>query len=253
MNTELPLCLCGCGGFVTKIGNRYISGHNKPSTDPIVRQFICDSLQGNVPWNKGKNIGPSWNKGKTMSSESKRKMSESLKGRVAWNKSLKGVQIGSNIGKIFSEEIRKKMSDSHKGQIPWIKGKHHSSGTRFLLRECLIKQIEIQKNNGEPVYPTIGKNERLCLDVLENISKYPIERNFKVFGYFVDGYIKDINLVIEFDEKFHFVDEWKTYKSKDIERESEIAAHLGCIIFRIKEIDWKINSNKIINDFLLMV
>ena len=27
--SELPLCECGCGGRVSKVGNRFINGHNK--------------------------------------------------------------------------------------------------------------------------------------------------------------------------------------------------------------------------------
>lgn len=32
--TKLPLCLCGCGKTVTKIGNKYIRGHNAKKGNP---------------------------------------------------------------------------------------------------------------------------------------------------------------------------------------------------------------------------
>jgi hypothetical protein len=54
--TELPFCECGCGGRVTKKGNRFIYGHNnarlgtgKPKSEPQLCKCGCGELtkQGN--------------------------------------------------------------------------------------------------------------------------------------------------------------------------------------------------------------
>ena len=43
---ELPFCACGCGGRVTKLGNKYITGHNSRVDHPM-------SGVSRTPWNKG--------------------------------------------------------------------------------------------------------------------------------------------------------------------------------------------------------
>lgn len=47
---ELPFCKCGCGGRVTKIGNKYIHGHhlnvNNPMKDPKIAKKTSDSQRG---------------------------------------------------------------------------------------------------------------------------------------------------------------------------------------------------------------
>lgn len=287
----LLLCLCGCGKNVTRIENKYISGHNKPSTDPIIRQFISDSLQGKS----------SWNKGKVMSEESKLKLSESLKGRTAWNKGKKlgpswnsgltGVQTGWNKGKPMSGEAKKKLSNSHKGQISGMFGKHHSEETKQRLRIAstghihseiqkkkigdihrgkivseetkrkmrisIFKRMDIQNNNNEPVVPCIGKEERKCLDELEKTYNVKIIRNDPSFRYVIgrypDGHIPESKLFIQFDEKDHFVDkECKIYKQDDIDCTLQLAS-LGYIVFRISEKDWKENKNKVFNNFGMVI
>ena len=89
-------------------------------------------------------------------------------------------------------------------------------------REHRIQQISIQKFNGEPVFPTIGSNEKICLDEFQNIIQFQIHRNPQLIGYFPDGYIKELNLLIEFDEKFHFIDDWMTLTERDVIRENDL-------------------------------
>ena len=112
-----------------------------------------------------------------------------------------------------------------------------------------IKTVQMQKLNGEPIMPTIGSNERICLNELQKYTKYKIERNIQKIGYFPDGYIKELNLVIEFDERFHFIDNWITLSLKDQTREINLKQELNCNIFRIKEIDWVNKKEDIINLF----
>ena len=68
---ELPFCACGCGGRVTKIGNKYIHGHyanvKNPMKDPKVAKKTGDSQRGEKNHNYGKKA----------SEETRRKMSKS--------------------------------------------------------------------------------------------------------------------------------------------------------------------------------
>jgi very-short-patch-repair endonuclease len=120
-----------------------------------------------------------------------------------------------------------------------------------------LKEISAQKFNGEPAVPTIGNNERQCLNELENEIAEHIIRNDPEIGYkiglFPDGYISSLNLVIEYDEKHHFLDEFQTYTGRDIERELTLASELSCIIFRVKENDWLQNKEIVISSFKMLI
>ena len=55
----------------------------------------------------------------------------------------------------------------------------------------------------------------------------------KELGYWVDGYDKDKNVVIEIDEKRHFDINGNLHK-KDIKRQDEIMDLLKCKFIRLK-------------------
>jgi very-short-patch-repair endonuclease len=80
----------------------------------------------------------------------------------------------------------------------------------------------------------LGKNEKKILDSLENILGYKILRDFQIIGYKPDGYIEELNLIIEIDEKHHFTKEGK-YNEKDIERQKRIENALNCKFLRIRD------------------
>jgi len=123
-----------------------------------------------------------------------------------------------------------------------------SDAGKLMARNSAIDRIEKQYLNDEPLMPCIGHQERLCLNELQNVIEFDIIRNPRLFGYFPDGYIKELNVVIEFDERHHFIDEWITYLDSDIEKD-RIYKQNGLFVFRIKKRDWEQIKNKIIERF----
>ena len=157
----------------------------------------------------------SWSKGKTgiFSKEVLKKMSEGNKKQIPWNKGKKGVQVSWNKGRtgVYSKKVLKKM------------------------RIAAIKNIENRCGQISPAY-----NPSAC----KLINKYGNNYNFqhaenggeyriKELGYWVDGYDKDKNVVIEVDESFHF-DCNGDLKEKDVQRQKEIEEHLNCEFIRVK-------------------
>jgi very-short-patch-repair endonuclease len=53
-------------------------------------------------------------------------------------------------------------------------------------------------------------------------------------GYFVDGYSKEQNIVLEYDEPHHFNSDGNL-KESDIIRQNEIEEYLDCTFIRITE------------------
>lgn len=88
---ELPFCECGCGGRVSKFGNRFINGHN-------------NYRKGNIPHNKGKHP----------SEETLRKMSESHKGKKMLPQTRDAL-LKALTGREVSEESREKNRKSNTG------------------------------------------------------------------------------------------------------------------------------------------
>ena len=100
------ICECNRCGLVTKIGKRFIWGHNRT----LVQSDYMKSLWQNKDYYS--------------------KQCNSRKGRKIWNKGLKGIQISVKKDKTYEElygfckaqELKKRLSLSHKGQKCWCKG-----------------------------------------------------------------------------------------------------------------------------------
>jgi len=132
-------------------------------------------------------------------------------------------------------------------------GRKHSLSTRIKIRQKSIehhcKTYGINKNN---FIPTLGKNEKSCLDELESLCQFKIERNKNISFIFPDGYIQEINLVIEFDESHHF-DIVGNYLDKDLKRQQLLESILQCKFFRIRETEWINNKQSVIQKFLKLI
>ncbi len=115
----------------------------------------------------------------------------------------------------------KPFEKSHKTNV----GKKSTAKTKRKQREAAIRYIV--KTAGQ-ILPRVGKNEKKILDNLEHELGYEIDRKFTVVGYFPDGYIHELNLVIEVDER-------PKSREKDIEREQIIKKTLNCEFLRIKD------------------
>ncbi len=155
------------------------------------------------------------------------------KGGTSWNKSIKTL-----------DTTKKKISEGFKKNLNIHK---------FNMRKSAINRLQKLKKSGIILnYPNIGKYESYCLDELQKYCDFKIQRNPEMLGYFPDGYIKELNLVIEFDERHHFnYDEngKLNYIEKDIIRQKNITDYYNCSFFRIFEFDWLNDKKRIIEYF----
>ncbi len=164
------------------------------------------------------------NKGKKLSAETKRKMSESKQNMSA---ETKRKMSESKLGKPRTEETKRKISMTKLNM---------STETKRKMRLSAIARIETNKLNGNQLIP--GFNPEACKIIDEygkkngysfqhamNGGEYHIEE----LGYWVDGYDKYKNVVIEYYEKFH-----DKNVDRDEERKQEIIKYLHCKFIEIR-------------------
>ena len=196
-----------------------------------------------IPWNKGlKGVQIAWNKGLTSKTDKRvEKMSRSKTGQKRSQEArlrMRNAQLGK---KQTKEQIEKRVSqfrgiprsDDTKQKISVANsGKTYtmSKSRKEKIRLGTIKRIERQKFNGLPMIPCIGKYETQILDNIEKILEYKIIRQYRVAGYFIDGYCQLLNLAIEIDESHHNNERCII---KDIKREAEIKNILHCSFLRL--------------------
>jgi len=135
-----------------------------------------------------------------------------------------------------SYEVRKKLSiqklgknNPMFGKKSGMLGKHHTEKTKYKLRIATIndlrkKGIEPGKHNYNPkACKFIDKlNEEKKLNFQHALNGGEIE----LYGYFVDGYDKEKNVVFEYDESHHY-DAFGNLKEKDIRRQQRIIESLN--------------------------
>ncbi len=177
--------------------------------------------------NKGKN-NPMY--GKKQSEETIQKIKQSLKiTNYKPTEELKKKISKANKGKKRTKEWIQKMIITRKNNDSY----NCSAITKEKIRKKLIKLIERQKLNGEPLRPRVGKNESVILNNIEKQENIIIKRQYEIGGYFLDGYCKENNTAYEIDENHHFICE--TNINKDIERQKYITQRLNCNFIRIKD------------------
>ena len=172
-------------------------------------------------------------KGRRHSKESKAKMGRAGKALSAETKER---MSRSRMGHPVSDETRRLISERTRGRRSSMKGKTHSRDTREKMRMSALKRISNQAFNGEPVMPCVGFDERDFLDRVEVLIGHTVKRQYPVCGYFLDGYINDLNLAIEFDEKKH---RKRAVVRRDSLRQHEIVERLGCRVLRVDESEWE--------------
>lgn len=176
-------------------------------------------------------------KGKKLSEIHKINIGEGNKGRISGMKGKKHTEKAKEkIGRTWRGKKRPIFSETWKRNIGLAqigKTRVFSSKHKERLRIAHIKCMERQFNQGLPIYPAIGNYEKEILDDLEEQFGYKIIRQYKINGYFLDGYVPEINLAIEVDEVHH-----KRMKEKDLIREKEIIESIGCSFFRIDVSGW---------------
>ena len=189
---ELPFCACGCGGRVTKPGNKYIHGHNSKSNHPMkdkhqseeTKQKIKQTQKINKEIKEGKRPAPELpfckcgcggrvtnpnneyinghNKsflGKHHTEESKQKNRESNLGKPSAFKDKHHTDEAkqkireTHLGKKHTEEHNQKIGKSVSGEKNGMKGKHHTDASRQKM--CNNHADVSGKNN--PMYGKIGE------------------------------------------------------------------------------------------------
>lgn len=134
-----------------------------------------------------------------------------------------------NYGKKMSEEQKQKISDA-------VTGYKHTEETKRKLSIAARKRIENSPNqnfsrynsSSIPIIEQYGKDHGYNFQHAENGGEAHILR------YWVDGYDKNKNVVIEYYEKSH---NRKSRIDKDDRRKQEIIDHLECEFIEIKEWD----------------
>lgn len=166
-------------------------------------------------------------KGYKHTKEAKRKISEASKGNksgfkkgnIPWNKGLKGLHHSPS-------------TEWKKGNTPWNKGKKNIFSKEARRKMSLSHFNHLRKYGYTNNFgPNIGTHEKSILDHFEKLFNYPIERQYQVDGFFIDGYCKPLKLAIEIDENYHYQNQ-KQY-NYDRFRENIIKDIVGCSFLRI--------------------
>jgi very-short-patch-repair endonuclease len=265
------LCECGCGLNVKNDASRFLRGHmfkawknnldfqNKIKNGIIKKYGVDNPFKSDEVKEKIK-LTNLQRYGVDNPFKDKEKIKQSILKKY-------GVNNPSQLEKI--KEKKKKTSLKHFGVTEPLHSKEVQEKIKQILiqkygvdniskteknrqkyRENYIKLIENQKLNGEPLGPRIGNFERTCLDELQHLLNYNIIRNQQIIGYFPDGYIKELNLIIEFYESWHH-NNWCI--KKDIQRQHDLINHLKCNFFIIWQKDWKENKDQVIESFKLLI
>ena len=164
----------------------------------------------------------------------RKKLSDSSKGiKITWGDKISKTLTGRKLPK----ERVEKMKISMLGKNNPFYGKKHTEETKRKLRLKRIKYLNDKFGGG--ICPTYNPIACLIIDEYGKKHGYNFqhainggEHYIKELGYWVDGYDKEKNVVIEYYEKFHSKPKAIIH---DENRKNEIKLLLKCDFIEIKE------------------
>lgn len=195
------------------------------------------------------------NSGREIKKETRKKLSEKLSG----NKNVHFGKPGVNLGKKYSKEHCLKISLGRKG-TKWnslskdrilklrnteeYKEKCRNTAIKRMLKQRLDGNLNLRSYSSKACeyFDALNKEKGWNLQHAKNGGEYVI------CGYFLDAYDKDKNIVVEYDENYHYVLKNSVWilRDKDINRMNIIKKYLHCDFYRynkvlneFKKYDWK--------------
>lgn len=175
----------------------------------IINNTICKKCSS-----IGKNIG------RRPSLETRKKLSDSHKGKTSpnkgrkWSDEYKKNMSERLMGRIFSKEHKEKISNTNKGRLLTEEHKQKlrtskSEETKYKLRIATIEDLKkkgilVGKNSSKNFNPSACR----FIDGFGKKNGYNFRHamnggEVELYGYFVDGYDKENNIIFEYDEKHH--------------------------------------------------
>ena len=161
------------------------------------------------------------------------------------------VKLGKNVSKTLQTFTPEKWQEIWKKRSETLFKKYGVYNVmcfdhlRKKMRLIAIDKIQNLKNDGLPIYPAFNKDACKIIDEFGHKHDYKFthamnggEFFIKELGYWVDGYDKNKNVVIEIDENHHFTKEGKLSEN-DIRRQREIEEFLKCKFIRLKFDDYR--------------
>jgi len=176
-------------------------------------------------------------KGRKLSTEHIEKIRKSLTGRKLSQDHIKN-RSNSQKGKPYPIEARMRNSISMKGRPSWIKGKHHTEETKYKIRIGVINNSK--KRNIFPYKKSYNPKACEYLNKLNEKFGWNLQHaenggEIELYGYFVDGYDKERNIIIEYDECNH---NRPNRKEKDIIRQNNLIEKINPTLFLRYDEQW---------------
>lgn len=171
--------------------------------------------------------------------------------RKQWKEKYNSGFINPNKGKTLTKEQCEKISKANSGsnnafyQKGFFTGKNHKKSSIDKIRKSLIGRPVSEKTKQKLRESKIrlgntNYNPKAC----EYFNKLNEEKGWnlqhalnggevRIIGYSLDGYDKERNIVVEYDEPKHFL--YGKLKKSDIKRMKRIIKHLKCEFYRYNE------------------
>lgn len=155
-------------------------------------------------------------------------------------KSRKGIKQNISLERRIESHIKaiKTLKERIKLGLIVYKGRKHTQADKDKIRLGTIKYLQKNPNFHGPRY-----NKKACeyIDELNKKNNWNLIHALNgkeecIFGYFVDGYDKNLNIVFEYDEPKHYEDVYNNIlKEKDLFRQKQIIDKTNCTFYRYNE------------------